>query len=184
VPTENQFWHDLSWGDVVVLRIQSIQTALACCCLLAATAGCQIHRTGHGFILQGHWSLELNTANPADRCGENQRTANAGDARSDGSAESKPEILAWHARPKNHRLAAKLFHRDNADEGQKKYPDEGVTTDCKQLESPKPIANPPEMPASDPAPAAKPAAAKLDVAPMPDAVAPPSNSKRPDLASD
>ena len=158
---------------MVVLRIKFIRTALACCCLLATTAGCQLHRTGHGFILQGHWALELNTSKSADPCGGNRCADCSSDAHSDGSAESKPEILAWHAPPKNHRLAAKLFHHDDSAEVGKKYPDEGVTTEYKQWESPKPIPNPPEMPKIE----SKPAAAKSDDAPMPDDVALPPSLK-------
>lgn len=166
-----------------MLRARSINAVLTCCCLLAITGGCQFHRTGHGFILQGRWSLELNTANLADRCGGNQCAPCSPNANSGGSAESKPEILAWHSRPKNHRLATKLFHRDDSNEVGPKHPDEGVSMEYKQWQSPKPIPNPPEMPKSESKPTAKTATTKLDVAPTPDNVALPPSLKWPDLVS-
>ena len=95
-----------------------LRQVLLGCCLLAAASGCQFHRTGHGFIIQGQpWSLifdrgcEAETGDPSS-CEGCSRNPAASSAR---QAAAKPELLPWRSRLKGYRLAARIFHHGESD---------------------------------------------------------------------
>ncbi len=99
-------------------------------CLLAMTvAGCQFHRTGHGFILRSHWALELDTRPGAEPCDDACHAHADGmetgpyccpgaDPRLVGQNNTaispdvgRSEFMPWRARLRNRRLMERLFHR-------------------------------------------------------------------------
>jgi len=102
------------WGDKVVLRcrIRAVQLAAASCCLLAAATGCHLHRTGHGYILRGQWSLECGDTGCVSVKGIEGQCENCSErsARPAEQAQAEPELLPWRTRLKT-RLGDRLFHR-------------------------------------------------------------------------
>ena len=84
------------------------------CCLLAA-AGCQFHRTGQGFIVQGQpWSLTFDRG-----CADSASCGCCAEkpvATSAHQAAAKAELLPWRSRLKGYRLAGRLFHRGEPEE--------------------------------------------------------------------
>ena len=95
-----------------------LRHALFGCCLLAAASGCQFHRTGRGFVIQGEpWSLVFDRGCAAE-AGESPPCKNCSriaDVSSADQAAVKPELLPWRSRLKGYRLAARLFHRGESD---------------------------------------------------------------------
>lgn len=111
-------------------------------CLLVFATGCQMHRTGHGFIVQSCWSLELDTRKASERCAIEQCGTCSGDVKSCQATESK-EILAWRAQPRNRRFANWLFHRGAAEQKQADaLPSVRIASNDY---SPKTIPNPPSV---------------------------------------
>ncbi|MCE5266477.1 MAG: hypothetical protein LLG00_01135 [Planctomycetaceae bacterium] len=92
-----------------------LRCALAGCLSVAALAGCQFHRTGHGFVLRSQWSLEcdpvprlsVGAAKNADARVADKAAGQAGEKK----VAAKPEVLPWRSRLKA-RITGKLFGRN------------------------------------------------------------------------
>jgi len=95
-------------------------------CLLLTGPGCALHRTDHGLVLSSHWSLELNRLQ-LDRDSGNSSVAKKQESTEQGTAKSldrpktsqewassRPELLPWRNKVREHRLAARLFNRQKA----------------------------------------------------------------------
>jgi hypothetical protein len=104
-------------GDKVVERHKTRCVLIAvAACLAASASGCKMHRTDRGFMVRSQWSLEYgNTdgmlAQGADKPPEGFSSAST---RPDAQAQAKPEVLPWHSRLREHRIAARLFHQGEA----------------------------------------------------------------------
>jgi hypothetical protein len=102
-----------------VLRLHT--TRLSCAtigCFLLAAAGCQFHRTGHGFIVQSQWSLEYDNTPRLALNTEAVPTGNESGLAHIQPAKPtlpKPELLPWHAHPRGYRLAGRIFKRGEPD---------------------------------------------------------------------
>jgi len=137
------------WGDKVVLRCKTrvVQLTVASCCLLVAATGCHLHRTGHGYILRGQWSLECGDTGFVSAKGVNGQCENCSASPACPTEQTKPELLPWRTRLKT-RLGARLFH--HGESGSQQYPDESVivSADDSSRLSPLLVAppNPPENP--------------------------------------
>jgi hypothetical protein len=113
---------------------------------MAAAAGCQLNRTGHGYMLRGQWSLECNhttgcaATNSGDNCSEISACPTA-------QSQEKPELLPWRSRLKA-RIGARLLHREELDDAS--YPDESSAVSPIQpipsAPSPEPLPTPPANP--------------------------------------
>jgi hypothetical protein len=114
-----------------------LRQSLVACCLLAAVAGCQFHRTGHGFIIRGQpWSLEFNRGDaPAADCQDACDGCARGSAPAADQPAAKPELLPWRSRLKGYRLAARFFRHDESD---------AQDSPAGELESPSPGFSAPE----------------------------------------
>ncbi len=96
--------------------------------LLLTAPGCALHRTDRGLVLSSQWSLEMNRTpwlafranngavnNSSEQKPElaKQATAKPQDRpmTSQEWASSRPELLPWRNRLREHRLASRLFNR-------------------------------------------------------------------------
>ena len=160
------------WGGLRVLSCQSrrLRNALAGCSLIVALAGCQFHRTGHGFVLRSQWSLECDHCRPRLTFGPQKgteqpqladQTAGKGDRhllpeRPEGCCTQKgtgtfsgrtaaqPEVLPWRSRLKGYRLAARIFGRNGP--GGSGRADSGPSPKPGLATSPPPLPPPPDEP--------------------------------------
>lgn len=169
-------------------RTQCALVAVAACCLLAGATGCQAHRTGRGFVLRSQWSLEYgDTEGSAVPTTETpSEVAAPGSARSLEQISSKPELLPWRGRLKNHRLAARLANPEPSD-SVRTVSQEVVlaATDSKRWQPPPAVAaSLPKSSHDEPLPllAAKPSAPTPR--PSEAVLSLPESAKRPDLVLD
>jgi len=154
--SEANVWKATSmvWG-----RTTFAGPALLGCCLLLTASGCALHRTDRGLVLSSQWSLELNrTPWLAFRANKDvgyslsegkQGTAKSLDRpmTSEEWAASRPELLPWRSRLKEHRLASRLFHRkDGAKEMQ--HPGEAAAVVAAKSPQMPPASQTPTVPAS------------------------------------
>jgi hypothetical protein len=175
------------WGDEVVARSNTrcVLVVAVAGCLFAGAAGCQFHRTGHGFVLRSQWSLEYSDTNGVVAQGIDKASESSSpDAvRPIDRVQSEPELLSFRNRFKNHRLAARLFHRDESDG------EIGLAKEATVVATPASRPEPPLATAPTPAesfhdkkalpPSPKPADLRI-----PSAALSQPESKRPDLVLD
>jgi hypothetical protein len=94
-------------------------------CLMTASSGCLWHRTDQGFLFGSQRSAQCSHV-PWLRFWSRERVDPGGDSAgyadsfdrptlSAKQAADRPEVLPWHSRLKNSRLAARLFHGKDAD---------------------------------------------------------------------
>jgi hypothetical protein len=116
-----------------------LRHALVGCCLLVAASGCQFHRTGHGFIIQGHpWSLTFDRGCAAE-AGDPSSCENCSGNATVSSADQtsvKPELLPWRSRLKGYRLAGRIFHHGESDGQESSAKTAARATKIDQLETP------------------------------------------------
>ena len=122
--------------------------AAATCCLLAAVTGCHLHRTGHGYILRGQWSLECGDLGCVSASGAEGPSSNVSAlpvAPAD-QATANPELLPWRTRLKA-RLGSGLFRQKESGERERHYEDSAVSAnDSSRLAAPPMPPIPPESP--------------------------------------
>ncbi len=113
----------MSWGKKTIAGFVLLGGIL-----LLTAPGCALHRTDRGLVLSSQWSLEMNRTpwlafrankdsgnNSSEEKPElaKQATAKSLDRpmTSQEWASSRPELLPWRNRLREHRLASRLFNR-------------------------------------------------------------------------
>ncbi|MEN6451644.1 MAG: hypothetical protein ABFC96_14225 [Thermoguttaceae bacterium] len=126
-------------------RPKSLVYALVGGCLLAAASGCQLHRTGHGFLLSSNWSIECVTSpRLALKFDKDQSQCPAADP-TDAPATKRafdPELLPWRTRLKG-RLANRLFGHGSPNDSASKA---GAPADTELAIAAAPLPPPPAEP--------------------------------------
>ena len=131
-------------------------------CLLLTAPGCALHRTDHGLVLSSQWSLELNRLHldrDSDRSSvakkhesTEQRTAKSLDRpkTSQDWASSRPELLPWRNKVREHRLAARLFNRQKPGKEKERQGEgaESIAAKKPQVREASPASPIPTQPAS------------------------------------
>jgi len=124
---------------VLQRRTRVVPLVVASCCLLATATGCHLHRTGHGYILRGQWSLECGDTGCVSANGVAGQCKNGTEisARPAEQAQAKPELLAWRTRLKA-RLGARIFPQGGSAGRECPYEDASVPAHDSSRSAPPP----------------------------------------------
>ena len=160
-------------------KSRSVQLAAATCCFLAAAAGCNLHRTGHGYVVRSQWSLECGDMGciPAN-CTVGQ-CENCCDCATCPAEPARPDVLPWRTRLKT-RIGDRLFHRGECDVQQCSNQNKNATPKRPIQPAPFPAA-PPKQPEKPSVPEKSPPAGKTTDLETPKAGLSEPESTRPDL---
>ncbi len=127
--------------------IRVAQLVVAGCCLLAATTGCNLHRSAHGYVLRGQWALECGDVGYLPANGVAGQCDNCSDCAACPADQATPEVLPWRTRLKT-QIGDRLFHRGEFSVQQ--CSNEEAAEAARQPMQPAPLpaapSNPPEKP--------------------------------------
>jgi hypothetical protein len=142
------------WGGRIVPRGKAglVPLAAATCCLVLAATGCNLHRTGHGYILRSQWSLECGDMGYVPSSCAAGQCETCGDCSACSPDPAKPEILPWRTCLKT-RIGDRLFRRGGCGECEIKDCPDG--DNGKPVTPKRPIQSAP-LPAASPIPPEKP----------------------------